>query len=98
MKIKINKKNIEVKCSIRSYIVFETLTQKPFAIINTTDWYLFVYSCIMASNPDLNLTFDSFLDWVDGNKKEYIEVSQYLTSMLEVEKQYIEEVEGSKKK
>ena len=70
MKVKINEKEIELKHSLRSIILFESIANKPFSITTMTDISLYFYCSIMASKPDLELTFEEFLSWLDEPENE----------------------------
>lgn len=98
MDITINGQNLEVKYSIRAMIVFEKLADKPFELKGVTDWYFFMYSCLLAGNSEITLDFLSFIDWVEENPKEEKKMSDYLTSVMKVDNQLMEETEGAKKK
>lgn len=66
-KVTINGKEYAVKAGMKAIIVFETMAEKPFEIKNTTDVLTYVYSAILANNPETTLGFDEFLDAVDDN-------------------------------
>lgn len=70
MKVKINDKTIELKHSLRSIIIFESISNKPFNIVTMTDISLYFYCSIMASASDLDLTFEEFLSWLDEPENE----------------------------
>lgn len=70
MKVKINDKEIELKHSLRSIIIFESISNKPFEITTMTDISLYFYCSIMASASDLDLTFEEFLSWLDEPENE----------------------------
>lgn len=70
MKVKINDKTIELKHSLRSIILFESIANKPFGITTMTDISLYFYCSIMASEPSLELTFEEFLSWLDEPDNE----------------------------
>lgn len=70
MKVKINDKVIELKHSLRSIIIFESISNKPFGITTMTDISLYFYCSIMASESDLDLTFEEFLTWLDEPENE----------------------------
>lgn len=85
-KIKIKKKNYNVKYSLRALFLYEQITGKSFELSNTMDTFIFYYSMILANNPDTKLTFDEFIDAVDNDPEIAIKFSQVLTRQSEKQK------------
>ena len=85
-KIKIKKKNYNVKYSLRALFLYEQITGKSFELTNTMDTFIFYYCMILANNPDTKLTFDEFIDAVDSDPKIAIKFSQVLTHQSEKQK------------
>ena len=67
MNITINNKEYKVKYTIRALFIFEQITKRPFEIKSTLDNYLFIYSMILANNPDNLLDWDEFIDAMDND-------------------------------
>ena len=83
MKVNIKGKELELHCSMRIYLIYETITGKTLSLETgsyTVSVNLF-YSAILASmqhaNLDLNFEYDEYLDWLDEQGmdliKEFIE-------------------------
>ena len=88
MKIKIQEKEIELKKTFRSYIIFESITDKIFAPKTMSDVVTYFYSVVLASDKDINLTFDEFIDWLDENEDALNDFEQWLTKINEVDSQF----------
>jgi hypothetical protein len=67
MKLKIKDNEVELKYTLRSLFIFESISKKPFAINTITDLYLFFYSVILACNTNVELTFDDLINECDSN-------------------------------
>ena len=88
MKIKIQEKEIELKKTFRSYIIFESITDKIFAPKTMSDVVTYFYSVVLASDRNLELTFDEFIDWLDENEDALNDFEQWLTKINEVDSQF----------
>ena len=67
MKITINEKEIELKYSLRSMIMYENITDKTFNPSTMSDVITFFYCIVVASAKDYSIKFDDFLDYLDEN-------------------------------
>lgn len=67
MTININGKDIELKHTFRSYIIYESITGKSFEPHTVTDIITYFYSVLLASKTDTDVDFDTFLDYLDAN-------------------------------
>ncbi len=64
--ISLSGKELDIKLSFRSLMTYEKLSGKNYTQIQSLeDTLIYMYSCIISSNRDINLTFDDFLDNVD---------------------------------
>lgn len=63
----INNKEYEVKFSLRTTLYFEQITKKTFELKNTTDILVYYYCSLLAASSDMGLSFDDFIDNVDGD-------------------------------
>lgn len=88
MKIKIQEKEIELKKTFRSYIIFESITDKIFAPKTMSDVVTYFYCVVLASDRNLELTFDEFIDWLDENEDALNDFEQWLTKINEVDSQF----------
>ncbi len=67
MTIKLNDKEIELKYSLRSMLMYENITEKTFNPTSLTDVLTFMYCVVIASSKDYSIKFDDFIDYVDEN-------------------------------
>lgn len=84
MKVKIKNEEITLKNTIRALFIFEKITDKPFELRTISDFYIYLYSLILASSPDTQVTFNDlvdkcdedpefisdFKDWIDQENKK----------------------------
>lgn len=78
MKLTIYGREYELRNTIRACFIMEQITGKPFAIENMLDQYVFMFSMILANNPDCTLDFNRFVDFIDENPKAMEEFLNYL--------------------
>ena len=95
--ILINGKEYPIKYGIRSMLIQEQITQKPFSLDNMNEQLVFLYSCLLAANNELTMTYEEFLDAVDEDMSIIIRFGQYLAEQQKKEKNILKD-KGSKKK
>lgn len=93
MKINIKGKEIELKNTFRSMIIYEKVAGKTFNPEGITEILLYFYSVIMASDKDCQLEFDDLLDMVDENPKLITDFSQWLNKSFRISNYLNGEVE-----
>lgn len=81
MKITIKDKEIELKNTLRSMIMYENIAEKSFNPETVTDIITYMYCVVVASSNDYTLTFDEFINYVDENPTIFDEFGQWLTSI-----------------
>lgn len=86
MTLKIKDKEVTLKYSFRCFFIFENIMGRSFQPNTTTDVLVFFYSCIMASEKNLEFNFDEFLDLVDENPELIAQFSEFITSAVKVNK------------
>lgn len=84
MKINIKGKEIELKNTFRSMIIYEKVAGKTFNPQGITEILLYFYSVIMASDKDCQLEFDDLLDMVDENPKLITDFSEWLNKSFRI--------------
>lgn len=84
MKIKINKKTIELKYSLRAMLMYENITKQPFTPKTMTDVVTFMYCIVLSSAKDYSLKFEEFLDYMDAHPETLTDFAEWLNSVLEV--------------
>ena len=80
MALKIKDKEIELKYSIRSMIMYENMTEKTFAPTSLTDVITFMYCVVVSSAKDYSISFDEFIDYLDENQNAINEFGDWLQS------------------
>ena len=95
--ILINGKEYPIKYGIRSMLIQEQITQKPFALDNMNEQLVFLYSCLLAANNELTMSYEEFLDAVDEDMSIIIRFGQYLAEQQKKEKNILKD-KGTKKK
>lgn len=82
MTITINDKDIELKYTLRSMMMYENITGKTFAPEGVSDILTFFYCVVVASAKNYDLKFDDFLDVIDENQDKLNEFSLWLTNVV----------------
>ena len=82
MTIKIKDREVTLKYTFRSLILYENIQNKSFAPDTTTDVLIYMFCIILASDKELDLTFDEFLDMVDDNPGLIVKFSDWLVKEL----------------
>lgn len=95
--ILINGKEYPIKYGIRSMLIQEQITQKPFSLENMNEQLVFLYSCLLAADNELTMTYEEFLDAVDSDMSIIIRFGQYLAEQQKKENNILKD-KGSKKK
>ena len=93
MKVNIKGKDIELKNSFRSMIIYEKITNESFSPKGVTEMINYFYSTIMASDKNLDLGYEEFLDYLDENQEKFTEFSEWLVSVNKKNK----DIEGDEK-
>ena len=78
MKVEINDKEIELKYTFRAYMIFEQITDHSFTGSNLSDFITFFYSVLMASDRELAIDFDNFIEWLDENPDKLNEFTEWM--------------------
>ena len=63
--VKIGKKSYKVKYTLRALFIFERIAKHQFEITSLLDNYILLYSVLLANNPDMDMTWDDFIDLMD---------------------------------
>lgn len=83
MKIKINDKEIELKQTIRSLIMYENIKGESYSPKSLNDILLYIYCVVIASSKDYSIDYDAFIDWIDDNPGELEKISQFIQQTQE---------------
>ena len=95
MEIQIKGTAYNIRYTIRAMFVFEQITGKIFRLENLTDYYLFYYSLLVANNPDLQMTFE---DFINDEPTLVIQLQDFLSKEMEKQSAFISDTVVSKKK
>ena len=95
--ILINGKEYPIKYGIRSMLIAEQITQKPFSLDNMNEQLVFLYSCLLAANNELSMSYEEFLDAIDEDMSIIIRFGEYLAEQQKKEKNILKD-KGTKKK
>lgn len=82
MNLVINEKDIELKFTLRSMMMYENITGKTFAPETISDILTFMYCVVVASSKDYSLAYDDFIDWLDDNQMKLNEFSLWLAEVI----------------
>lgn len=85
MEITIKDKTIKLKRTFRSLIAYESATGKAFNPKTVTESIMYFYCVIIASDMELELTYDEFMDWLDNNPPALQGFTQWLIEQSEIE-------------
>lgn len=82
MKITIKGKEIVMRYSMRSMMIYEKVMNASFNPKGLTEILAFFYCVILGSAKDIALTFDEFIDWLDENPEEMQNFNTWLTDVF----------------
>ena len=83
MVVKVNDKEITLRYSFRSLILYENIQKKSFSPETTTDVLIFMFCVILSSEKDLDFDFNQFLDMIDENPSLVAEFALWLTKEMD---------------
>ena len=95
--ILINGKEYPIKYGIRAMLIQEQITQKPFALDNMNEQLVFLYSCLLAADNELTMSYEEFLDAVDEDMSIIIRFGQYLAEQQKKESNILKDTKSKKK-
>lgn len=82
MKITIKDKEIELKYTMRSMLMYENMTDKTFTPTTLTDIITYFYCVVISSSKDYSLSFDEFIDYLDENVDVVSEFSTWIVDII----------------
>jgi hypothetical protein len=82
MKININGRDITLKYSFRSMMIYEKITGETFNPKGLSEILIYFYSTVLASDKECNITFDDFIDYTDEHPELFNEFSKWLTDTI----------------
>lgn len=94
----INNTEIKLKQTFRALILFEEITGESFTGKGMKEILVYFYSVILANNPEFNMPFDEFIDYLDEHNDLLTEFLEWLNKLNERNKiTPTEESDGVKK-
>ena len=85
MEITINNKKVTLKKTFRSVIAYEQATKKTFNPTTVSETIMFFYCVVIASDSELEITFDDFINWLHENETAIKEFTEWLVKVNEIE-------------
>ena len=85
MNITINDKKVELKKTFRSVIAYEQAMKQVFNPITLSEVIMYFYCVIIASDTDLEVTYDDFINWLDDNPNSLKDFTEWLKMMNEID-------------
>ena len=82
MNISICNNTVTLKYSFRAMMIYEKITGESFNPKGVTEIMIYFYSTILASDKNIALTFEQFLEWIDDNPNALNDFSTWLTTIL----------------
>ena len=95
--ILINGKEYKIKYGIRAMLIAEQITQKPFSLDNMNEQLVFLYSCLLAADNELTMSYEEFLDAIDEDMSIIIRFGQYLAEQQKKESNILKDTKSKKK-
>ena len=83
MKITINEKEIELKYTFRSMMIYENIMGTSFNPKGISEVIIYFYSTIIASSKE-PIVYDDYLDWLDENPNELANFNTWLADVAKV--------------
>lgn len=85
MEVIINDKTIKLKKTFRSVIAYEQAMKKAFNPATITETIMYFYCVVIASDSDIELTYDEFINWLDDNPTAIKEFTEWLIKVNEID-------------
>ena len=82
MKVDIDNKEITLKYTFRSFMIFEQVTGHSFSGKNLSEFIELFYSTLMASDSELTIDFNTFVDWLDENPQKLTEYTKWVADNI----------------
>ena len=95
--ILINGNEYKIKYGIRAMLIAEQITQKPFSLDNMNEQLVFLYSCLLAADNELTMSYEEFLDAIDSDMSIIIRFGQYLAEQQKKESNILKDTKSKKK-
>lgn len=87
MNIIFGENKYELKYTLRAFMFWEQMMNKPFSIETLTDTYVLLYCFLLASNKPFDVTFEQFMDMLDENHEAVREFNTWFREQTELQAQ-----------
>lgn len=81
MTVNLHEKDIELKNTMRSMMMFENITEKTFNPQTITDIIIYMYCVVVASSKDYSITLDEFVEYIDNHQEVFEEFGVWLSEI-----------------
>lgn len=81
MKVNIHGKDIELKNTIKSLLLYENIVEETFAPKNLQSVITYFYCVIIASSKDYSIQFDDVVEYIDENPDTLEDFSKWLVDV-----------------
>ena len=81
MTINFKDKEIEIKQTLRSLVLYENITGATFHPSTLNDIVTLFYCVVITSAKDYSIEYDDFLDYLDENMEVFAEFSEWLQNL-----------------
>lgn len=99
MNITINHTEYTIKWTLRAFFIYEQITGKIFKMQTLTDEYVFIYCLLLANNPEIQLTFNEFIDVLDEEVEVLNTIQDFISKEMQKRALFTaDSAEDSKKK
>lgn len=98
MEIIIKDTTIKLKMSFMAFILYEEQTNKSFSPNNLSSMLRFFYCIVLASNKNLTITFDEFIDELDEHPQLLSDFSNWVIEQNNFQNQLVKDEENNKPK
>ena len=93
MIVKIKDREVEIKQTFRSLMIYEKIANESFNPKGITEIIIYFYSTLLASEPNLTLTFDEFVYHLDNEPNLINDFTNWMVQVSEVNKQFKDDQE-----
>lgn len=97
MEVNIKGKTYTLRNTIKMYVMFEAVRDRPFNPSLVGDLLILFHSCVVCSGGD-SVSYNDVVDLIDRNTSVLHDFTSWLAEESERQRLYIQEREGVKKK
>lgn len=78
-KIKIKGEEYLLKNTLRALFIYEEINDKPFTPDKSRNIYTYIYSVLLANNPDSYISFGDFIDAIDEDPQLNADILKWMS-------------------